>query len=143
MTAGLGCLQTAAFLPRIGGDVTAHGFTSHFRQCTRSIENITPAALIGGASGTCKQRGVAQRSTSSEPGRMMTVTQRGKITVSVPGERELFIVRTAAARVVATCHYVVINFTTAYCYYYYDHYCCYCDTQVMSRCTFQLFCITE
>lgn len=65
MTAGLGGLQTAAFLSN-RGDVTAHGYASRFPQCMGSL------ARIGGATGTCKQPGVAQRSTS-KPETIITV----------------------------------------------------------------------
>lgn len=60
MTAGLGGLQTAAFLSH-RGDVTAHGYADRFRQCTGSMRGA-PVVWIGGATGTCKQVGVAQRS---------------------------------------------------------------------------------
>lgn len=62
MTAGLGGLQTAAFLWH-RGDVPHMATRAGSDDESGSFGSFTPAGWIGGATGTCKQRAVAQRSS--------------------------------------------------------------------------------
>ncbi len=58
---GAGWPPNSSFFSRIAHDAIAQGYASRFLQRAGTFSNSAPAARIGGATGTCKQRAVAQR----------------------------------------------------------------------------------